>query len=114
MDRLMRQPSQKASGTTRNKTRDELIDVEAQQQQCERITRVAVDYVAKNLHRCELCGRRDQRAVVGMHVRHGCRLQLRQLGLQRQGARGPRGGVVHGHDGRHGVRGVELEVEQRC
>jgi hypothetical protein len=43
---------------------------------------------------CELCGRRDQRAVVGMHVCHGCRLQLRELGLQRQGARGPRGCVV--------------------
>ena len=32
-------------------------------------------------------GRLDQRAVVGMHVRHGCRLELRELGLQREGAR---------------------------
>jgi hypothetical protein len=59
---------------------------------------------------CELCGRLDQRAVVGIHVRHGCRLQLRELGLQRQGARGPRGCLVHRHDGRDGVRGVEVDI----
>ena len=62
---------------------------------------------------CEQRGRRDQRAVVGMHVGHGRRLQLRRLGLQRQGARGARGGVVQRHDGRHGVPGVDVEVEQR-
>ena len=62
---------------------------------------------------CELRGRLDQRAVVGMHVRHGCRLQLRQLGLQRQSSTGPRGFVKGRHDGRDGVRGVDVEVEQR-
>ena len=62
---------------------------------------------------CELCGRLDQRAVVGMHVRHGCGLELRELGLEREGAGGARGCVVRRHDGRDGVRGVEVEVEQR-
>ena len=62
---------------------------------------------------CEQRGRRDQRAVVGMHVRNACRLGLRQLGLQQQGARGPRSSWCDGHDGRHGVRGVEVEAEQR-
>ena len=60
---------------------------------------------------CELCGRLDQRAVVGIHVRDGCRLQLRELGLQRQGARGPRRSLLHRHDGRDGVRGIFLAVQ---
>jgi hypothetical protein len=55
----------------------------------------------------------DQRAVVGMHVGHRRQLQLRQLGLQRRGARGARGGVVQRHEGRHGVSGVDEQVRQR-
>ena len=62
---------------------------------------------------CERCGQQQQRAVVGIDVGHGCREQLGQLGLQRQGAGGARGGVVDGHEGRDGVRGVDVEVEQR-
>ena len=65
---------------------------------------------------CEQRGRREQRAVVGVYVCYCCGLELRERGLQRvkrRGARGPRGGVLHRHDGRHGVRGVEVKVEQR-
>ena len=62
---------------------------------------------------CEQRGRGDQRAVVGMHVGHCCRLGLRQLGLQRAGAGGPGSGWCDGHDGGDCVRGVEVEVEQR-
>ena len=44
---------------------------------------------------CEQRGRLDQRAVVGRLVRHGRRPQLRELGPQRRGALGARGGGKH-------------------
>ena len=59
---------------------------------------------------CELCWRVDERAVVGMHVCHGCRVELWTPGLQRQGARRAGIGVGCRHDGRHCVRGVGVEV----
>ena len=58
-------------------------------------------------------GRREQRAGVGMHVRHGGRLQLRGPWLQRARARGAQRRPLRRHDGRVGVRGVDVAVEQR-
>ena len=42
---------------------------------------------------CELCGRGEQRAVVGIDVCDCCGLELRERGVQRAGARGARGWV---------------------
>ena len=62
---------------------------------------------------CERCWQLDEWAVVGIDVSDGCRLGFRELGLQRQGARGPRGRIRQRHDGWQCVQGVDVEVEQR-
>ncbi len=62
---------------------------------------------------CEQRGGGEIRAVVSMHVRHGRKHELREPGLEREGARGARCGVVQRRDGRECVQDVDVAVGER-